>query len=131
MRANALLNGRKHVTRSDLYLYDLIHPLFLNSMGELGTERLIEAVIKAYPNLTDEEIIERAGVSKGTFYKHKGILKAKGVSFEQPTRIFTRPMRTPTTRMMKHLAISLVPRVNFFKVFRDRSRCSFHLWLSA
>jgi hypothetical protein len=78
MRANALLNGRRKVTTSDLYLYDLVHPLYLNSMAELGTEKLIEAVIKGYPNLTDEELWERAGVSKGTFYKYKKILHAKG-----------------------------------------------------
>jgi len=32
---------------SDLLLYDATHPLFLNSMGELGTERRIEGSIQA------------------------------------------------------------------------------------
>jgi hypothetical protein len=40
MQANALLNHRTKATKSDLYLYDLVHPLFLNGMGELGTEKL-------------------------------------------------------------------------------------------
>jgi len=40
MRANALLNGRKKVTMSDLLLYDLVHALFLNSMRELRNCRL-------------------------------------------------------------------------------------------
>ena len=46
MRANALLNKRNEVSKSDLYLYDLIHPLFLNSMGELGLEERILALFR-------------------------------------------------------------------------------------
>ena len=46
MRANALLNGRKKVTMSEFLLYDLVHPLFLNSMGELRTENRVLFLIK-------------------------------------------------------------------------------------
>jgi hypothetical protein len=77
MRSNALLNGRPKVTMSDLYLYDLVHPLFLNSMGELGTENLVLSLFRQYPDLTDKELIKMSGLSRGTFYKYKKILQAK------------------------------------------------------
>ena len=68
MRANALLNGRKNVTMSDLLIYDLVHPLFLNSMGELGTENRLLSLIKKNPDKSDKEIIKISGHSgKGTF----------------------------------------------------------------
>jgi hypothetical protein len=79
MRANALLNGRRKVTMSDLFLYDLVHPLFLNSMGELGTENRIHSVIKKNPDKPDKDIIKMSGLSKGTFYKYKKILQRKGI----------------------------------------------------
>jgi hypothetical protein len=79
MRANALLNDRKRVTMLDLYLYDLVHPLFLNSMGELGTENLILSLFKKYPGEPDKELMKKGSVSKGTFYKYKKILQGKGL----------------------------------------------------
>lgn len=79
MRANALLNGRTKITKSDLYLYDLVHPLFLNSMGELGTENLVLSVLKKNPGVADKELIKKYGVSRGTFYKYKKILQGKGL----------------------------------------------------
>ena len=79
MRSNALLNNRRRVTISDLYLYDLVHPLFLNSMGELGTENRVLSLIKKNPDKPDKEIIEISGLSKGTFYKYKKILQGKGL----------------------------------------------------
>jgi hypothetical protein len=79
MRANAILNGRKKVTESDLHLYDLIHPLFLNSMRELGPEKLILSVIRNKPQGTDQELIESSGVSRGTFYKYKKKLEQRGL----------------------------------------------------
>jgi hypothetical protein len=79
MRANALLNERKKVTMSDLLLYDLVHPLFLNSMGELGTENRILSLLKKYPDTTDKELIAKSGSSKGTFYRYKKILHGKGM----------------------------------------------------
>jgi hypothetical protein len=79
MRANALLNGRSKVAKSDLYLYDLIHPLFLNSMGEMGMENRILALIKANPNASDNELIKKGRVVRGTFYKYKRILRDKGL----------------------------------------------------
>ena len=75
MRANAHLNGRLKVTKSDLLLYDLVHPLFLNSMGELGTENRILSVLKNNPDLSDKELIKKSGVSKATFYRYKKILQ--------------------------------------------------------
>jgi ACT domain-containing protein len=78
MQANALLNGRSKATKSDLYLYDLVHRLFLNSMGELGTENRVLALIKKHPYKSDKEIIKMSGLSKGTFYRYKRILRAKG-----------------------------------------------------
>jgi hypothetical protein len=77
MRANALLNGRTKVTKSDLCLYDLVHPLFLNSMGELGTENLVLALFRRNPGVTDKELMKRSGLSRGTFYKYKKILQGK------------------------------------------------------
>jgi hypothetical protein len=77
MRANALLNGRSKVTMSDLYLYDLVHPLFLNSMGELGTENRVLSLIKKNLDKPDKDIIKISGLSKGTFYKYKKILQRK------------------------------------------------------
>ena len=77
MRANALLNGRKKVMMSDLLLYDLVHPLFLNSMGELGTENRLLSLIKKNPDKSDKEIIKISGHSKGTFYKYKKIFQRK------------------------------------------------------
>jgi len=78
MRANALLNHRTAVTKSDLYLYDLVHPIFLNSMGELGTENRVLGLIKNNPNLSDNERIKKSGLSRGTYYKYKEILRTKG-----------------------------------------------------
>jgi hypothetical protein len=78
MRANALLNGRTKVTKSDLYLYDLVHPLFLNSMGELGMEKRVEALIKNNPGASDNELIEKGGISRKMFYRYKKILQARG-----------------------------------------------------
>jgi len=78
MRANALLNGRIKVTKSDLYLYDLIHPMFLNSMGEMGMENRILNLLKTNPNASGSEVIRKSGVVRGTFYKYKRILRAKG-----------------------------------------------------
>jgi hypothetical protein len=76
-RANALLNGRRQVTNSDLYLYDLVHPLFLNSMGELGTENRVLSAIKNHPESSDKQLMKISGLSRGTFYKYKKILHAK------------------------------------------------------
>jgi hypothetical protein len=78
MRANALLNRRSKATKSDLYLYDLVHPLFLNSMGELGMEKRVEALIRDNPNASDNELMEKGGISRKTFYKYKNILLGKG-----------------------------------------------------
>jgi hypothetical protein len=78
MESNALLNGRSKVTMSDLYLYDLVHPIFLNSMGELGPENRVLSLFRTWPDSTDKERIERSGFSKGTFYKYKKILQRKG-----------------------------------------------------
>jgi hypothetical protein len=77
MRANALLNGRRKVSGSDLYLYDLIHPMFPNSTGELGMEKLILSVIRNKPEAADHELIESSGVSRGTFYKYKNKLEQR------------------------------------------------------
>ena len=77
MRSDALLNGRRRVTKSGLYLYDLGHPLFLNSMGELGAENRVLSLIKKRPDKPDKEIIKMSGLSKGTFYKYKKILQGK------------------------------------------------------
>lgn len=79
MRANTLLNSRPKVTMSDLLLYDLVHPLFLNSMGELGTENLVLSLFRKHPELTDKELIKKTSISKGTFYKYKKILQGKGM----------------------------------------------------
>jgi hypothetical protein len=79
MRSNALLNGRPKVTISDLYLYDLVHPHFLNSMGELGTENRILSLFKKYPDAADKELIGKSGVSKATFYRYMKILQGKGL----------------------------------------------------
>jgi hypothetical protein len=79
MRSNALLNGRTKTTKSDLYLYDLIHPLFLNSMSELGTENLVLSLLRHNADLTDNELIKKSGLSRGTFYKYKKILQGKGL----------------------------------------------------
>ena len=65
------------MTTSDLYLYDLVHPLFLNSMGELGIETRILSVLKQNVGDTDNELIKKSGVSRGTFYKYKKILQGK------------------------------------------------------
>ena len=78
MRCNALLNGRRNVTISDLYLYDLVHPLFLNSMGELGTINRVLSLIKKNRDKSDKELIRTSGLSKATFYRCKKILQARG-----------------------------------------------------
>jgi hypothetical protein len=78
MRANALLNGRSKATKSDLYLYDLIHPLFLNSMGEIDMKNRVLALIRNNPDASDIELMEKGGISRKTFYKYKKILQGKG-----------------------------------------------------
>jgi hypothetical protein len=79
MRANALLNRRSKATKYDLYLYDLVHPLFVNSMGELGMEKRVEALIKNNPDASDKELMEKSGISRKTFYKYKKVLLGRGV----------------------------------------------------
>jgi len=79
MRANAILNGRGKTAKSDLYLYDLIHPLFLNTMGEMGTENRLLTLIKNNPDAPDKDLMKVSGLSRGTFYKYKRILRAKGI----------------------------------------------------
>ena len=77
MMCNALLNGRKEVTVSDLELYELVHPLFISSMPDLDIEKRICWLLKKYPNLSDKELIRKSGASKPTFYKYKDILSRK------------------------------------------------------
>jgi hypothetical protein len=79
IRANAILNHRRSVTESDVYLYDLVHPLFLNSMGELGTENLILSVIRKNPHESDQELMKMCGVSRGTYYKYKKVFQRKSL----------------------------------------------------
>jgi hypothetical protein len=78
LMSNAYLNGRIKVTVPDLYLYDLVHPLFINSMGELGTESFVLSLFKKYPFDSDKERIQKSGLSRGTFYRYKRVLKEKG-----------------------------------------------------
>ena len=59
----------------DLYLYDLIHPLFLSSMSELGTENLVLSLLKKHPEKLDEDIMTMSNISRGTFYKYKKTLQ--------------------------------------------------------
>jgi len=73
-----MLNERDRISESDLYLYDLVHPLFLNSMGELGTENFMLSLIKNNPQSTDNELIKMGKLARGTFYKYKKILLSKG-----------------------------------------------------
>ena len=53
--------------------------MFLNSMGELGTEKLILSIIRNNPQATDQELIELSGVSRGTYYKYKKKLEQRGL----------------------------------------------------
>jgi ACT domain-containing protein len=48
-------------------------------MGELGTENRLLSVLKKNLGSTDEELIEKSGVSRGTFYRYKKILHGKGL----------------------------------------------------
>jgi len=59
--------------------YDLVHPLFLKSMGELGTENRILSLFKEHPDAADKQLTGKSGVSKGTFYRYKKILQGKGL----------------------------------------------------
>lgn len=79
MRSNALLNSRSRVTVSDMYLYGLVHPLFLNSMGELRTENRILSLFKKCPDEPDKQLIKKSGLSRGTFYRYKKILQGNGL----------------------------------------------------
>jgi len=79
MQSNAHLNGRRRVTMSDLYLYDVVHPLFLKSMGELGTENLVLSLFRKHPGLADKELMKIRGVKKATFCRYKKILQGKGL----------------------------------------------------
>ncbi len=78
MQANALLNNRRKSTISDLYLYDLVHPLFLESMGELGAENLVLSLVRKHPDRPDRELIEKSKLSRRTFYRHKKTLQERG-----------------------------------------------------
>jgi hypothetical protein len=78
MRSNALLNSRRKVTMSDLHMYDLVHPLFLGSMGELGAESLVLSLFRKHPGCPDKELIEKSKLSRGTFYRYKRILQERG-----------------------------------------------------
>jgi hypothetical protein len=65
--------------QSDLLLYDLIHPLFLNSTGEIGTENRVLTLIKNNPSASDTELMEKSDLSRATFYKYKMILQRRGL----------------------------------------------------
>ena len=56
-----------------------VHPLFLNSMGELGIENRVLSIIKMNPQNRDRQLIKMSGLARGTFYKYKKILISKGV----------------------------------------------------
>jgi ACT domain-containing protein len=47
-------------------------------MGELGSESLVLSLLKKYPGCSDDELIEKSGLSRGTYYRYKRILRAKG-----------------------------------------------------
>jgi len=79
MMCNALLNGQRAVSKSDLALYALVHPLFISSGRNLSVERLVLSTIKANPDLSDRELIEKSSLTRPTFYRYKRILKAKGL----------------------------------------------------
>lgn len=55
-----------------------LHPLFLNSMGELGTKNFVFGLIKNNLGASDKELIKKNGLPRGTFYKHKKILHSRG-----------------------------------------------------
>jgi hypothetical protein len=78
MRANALLNGRTKVTKSDPYVYGLVHSMFLNSMGEMGIENRILATLKGNPQDSDNQRTEKSGLHEGPISSNR-ILQAKGM----------------------------------------------------
>jgi len=79
MQANAALNNRKEITQSDLDIYSIVHPLFIESSWNLSMETKVREVIISNPSMEDKERIKLAGMSKQTFYKYKKILRRKGV----------------------------------------------------
>jgi hypothetical protein len=79
MMCNALLNERRTVSKSDLALYGLVHPLFIDSGRNINLEHLILSTIKTNSNLSDKKLCKETDVSKATFYRYKKILKTKGL----------------------------------------------------
>jgi len=65
----------------DLHLYDLLDHLFLDSMGEIGTENRVLTLIK------NSELIESSDISRGTFYKYKKTLHSNGAALTTRNRI--------------------------------------------
>jgi hypothetical protein len=68
LKGNAYLNGRKEVKMSDLMLFGDVFPLhFAKKSNYL---RVYEA-LRDNSDMTDEEIIKRANISRRTFYRYK------------------------------------------------------------
>jgi hypothetical protein len=79
MMCNAMLNERPKVTLSDLELYAIIHPYFLQSGKAMSIDLAILNVMKENPGMEDILLIKKLGISKGTFYKYKKKLIEKGL----------------------------------------------------
>jgi len=79
MMCNALLNGRTKVTWSDLKLYMICHQFFVKSGQALSIDLAILKEINEHPDLDDKIIMEKLGISRGTYYKYKKRLLEKGI----------------------------------------------------
>jgi len=74
MKGNALLNNRTEINNNDLELLQDLLPLhFAQETNYSKTYK----VLSRFPDLTDDQLIQKSNLSKGTFYKYKNIIGGK------------------------------------------------------
>lgn len=79
MMSNALLNGRKKVSQSDLEIYKLVHPFHIGvNFYDVDKERIVLQSIKTDPMLKDKARAETLSISRSYLYQLKANLRKKG-----------------------------------------------------
>jgi len=74
MKANALLNERNRVTKSDLELYEMIHDLHTSARHKRITY-IVKETIEKNKGLSFEKMARKINISLPTFLKYKNIVK--------------------------------------------------------
>lgn len=75
MKGNALLNKRDTVNNNDFMLMQDLSQLFISMLT--NQERVVKGLLM-YPDLSDNDLIQKLNISKRTFYRYKSVAKSQG-----------------------------------------------------